>query len=249
MKRMLLMGAPLLVLALAVTAAEAGGINLSWSNCGTLGTANRSFACNTNSTAAPSTLVISYMPPPGITSLVRMEAVLDLQSASSTLPPWWSFRSAGSCRQTALSATADFTTVSGCADYWQGGATGAVPAYTTPSPRPGAGPNTARIWIYFALPTMDAGPVNSQLEYYGARITINNMKTIGTPSCAGCLDPVCIVLNEVQLAQDFALPGVRLQTPIQRNWVTWQGGIVAGGCPAATPARNHTWGAVKAMYR
>ena len=32
-------------------------------------------------------------------------------------------------------------------------------------------------------------------------------------------------------------------------YVTWQGGGVFGGCPAATPTRNTTWGSVKALYR
>jgi len=33
-----------------------------------------------------------------------------------------------------------------------------------------------------------------------------------------------------------------------RNHATWQGGI-SGDCLAATPARNTTWGSVKALYR
>jgi hypothetical protein len=32
--------------------------------------------------------------------------------------------------------------------------------------------------------------------------------------------------------------------------VTWQGGAIGnGGCPAATPTQNRTWGALKALYR
>jgi len=33
--------------------------------------------------------------------------------------------------------------------------------------------------------------------------------------------------------------------------VPWQGGggEVSGGCPAAVPTRNATWGSVKSLYR
>jgi hypothetical protein len=42
-----------------------------------------------------------------------------------------------------------------------------------------------------------------------------------------------------------------ISNTLNRNWVQWQGGAVnvTGGCPAATPTQNRTWGSVKSLYR
>ena len=91
-------------------------------------------------------------------------------------------------------------------------------------------------------------------EYYSLVIKITATGTLGNP-CApqsGCLDPVCIVLNEIKLTQPAGTPGGSpvVTNPLTENFVTWQGGAVGGaGCPGATPAVNRTWGSVKAIYR
>jgi hypothetical protein len=78
---------------------------------------------------------------------------------------------------------------------------------------------------------------------------ITNAKTVGSPSCAGCTTP----MHRVHLSQHHHLgqpTGIKLTEPATpgSNYITWQGG---GGnfCPAATPTRNSTWGAVKSLYR
>ena len=93
----------------------------------------------------------------------------------------------------------------------------------------------------------NAMPVSEELEYYAFKLSINSAKTVGTGACDGCLDPVCIVLNEIKLTQPVGVGNYRLQNPALSYYATWQGGVVSGGCPAATPARNRTWGAVKSL--
>ena len=234
-------------LALSATVAFAEGVNLSWTDCGLAGAEARSFACTANTGAG--TLVGSFIPPAGSTAITGEEIVIDLQSAAATLPAWWQFKNAGTCRQTALSANAGF--VSGpfsCADYWAGGASGGLTAFNT-NIVPGQ-TNRARILALFSVPPLAAGPVDDTVEYYAFNLIITNAKTTGTGACAGCLDPVCIVLNEIKLTQPVGVGNYRIQNPADRNFATWQGGgIGQGGCPGATPTKSTTWGSVKALYR
>ena len=245
MKKTLLLSAALL--ALSASMASAAGVNLGWGDCGgTPATLNKTFACNTNS--GNQTLVGSFVPPAGTTAISGEEIVIDLQSSSSSLPAWWQFKNAGTCRQTAFAINADFTAgPAACNDYWAGQAAGGFSAF---NPNIVVGqPNRARILAVFAIAPALTGPVDETLEYGAFRLTINNTKSVGTGSCAGCSDPVCIVLNEVKLTQPVGLGDYRLQAPAARNYATWQGGLVSGGCPAVVPTQNKTWGQVKSLYR
>ncbi|MBI5170954.1 MAG: hypothetical protein HZA61_15800 [Candidatus Eisenbacteria bacterium] len=239
-KALLLCGA---LLALSASVAAAAGINFNWTDCN--GTVNKTFACNSN-TLSGAVMVGSYIPPAGSTAITGEEIVIDLQSSGATLPAWWQFKNTGSCRQTALSTSADFTANVNCADYWQGLAAGGATAYITPY---ATAANRARLLIIYATAIANAAPVDENTEYYAFKATITGAKSVGTGACAGCLDQVCLVLNEIKLTQPAGVGDYRIQNPAVRNYITWQGGVVAGGCPAATPTRNTTWGSVKSLYR
>ncbi|MCC6651256.1 MAG: hypothetical protein IT348_08935 [Candidatus Eisenbacteria bacterium] len=241
MKIRLLLAA--LSLVLAASPALGAGVNLAWNDCGQAGQVNEAFACNTNTGAH--VLVGSFVPPAGTTAITGEEIVIRLVSASNPYPSWWHFKNTGSCRQSSLAANADF--IAGpysCADYWAGQAAGGIASYQVFS---SSIPTRAKLLMVFAVPPNLAMPVNEELEYYAFKLSINNAKTVGTGACDGCLDPVCIVLNEIKLTQPVGVGNYRLQNPAYSYYATWQGGVVSGGCPAATPARNRTWGAVKSL--
>ncbi|MBI1796089.1 MAG: hypothetical protein HYR74_03445 [Candidatus Eisenbacteria bacterium] len=239
-KTLLITGA---LLALAASTAMAGGVNLSWGDCGLAGTQNKAFACNSN-TAAPNIMVVSYEPNVGVPDMVGNDVAVDLQTASATLDQWWQMFNAGSCRATSLSSSADFTAGPfTCTDFWLGLASGGIGSYTV-------NVNRARILIFWAVPGASAGPVSPGTEYYSCKVTVNNAKSVGTGSCAGCASAVCVVANIVQCdgnagGNDFE----KIQNPRDRNFVTWQGGLVTGGCPGATPTQSRTWGQLKSLYR
>lgn len=237
----------LIALCLTANVSFAAGINLSWSACGIWGQPSRTFACNSN-TAPVHVMVGSWMPPAGTTAITGEEIVIDAVSATSTYPAWWSFKNAGTCRQTSHSINADFTAgVPGCGDYWQGQAAGGFGAFN-PNINPSAH-NRVRILAVFAVAPVYAGPADETVEYGAFQMVINNSKTVGAGACGGCAEPVCFVLNSIKLTQPVNVADYKLVAPLQVNYVTWQGGVVAGGCPAATPTRNATWGSVKALYR
>jgi hypothetical protein len=230
--------------------ALASGVNLNWNDCiaGGIST-NKAFACNGDTGAH--VMFGSYVPLAYIDSVCGAEIVLDLQSMGSPLPLWWNFQSGG-CRAGSLTRGFDFTGGPfNCLDHWNGNV-----AFSALSYAPGfSGPNTARIVMFVALssPTC-TGPYDTGVEpgseYYAFKLTLNHAKTVGDGSCAGCLDPVCVVLNEIKLEEGHSPVSHSLVNPDTQNHVTWQGGAISPpGCPGSTPVLNRTWGAVKSLYR
>jgi hypothetical protein len=186
-----------------------------------------------------------------------LEIVVDVATASASLPAWWAFKNVGTCRQASLGmGSALSANAANCADWSNGAPAGGLAAYNIGS----AGPNTARIigGIAEALPLSQL--VAGQ-EYFGFNISINNAKTVGTGSCAGCSVPACIILNSIlcatppvvgQPSRDTKVFGATNGT--DSNFATWQGGggvSVGGttGCPQAVPTHNTTWSSVKSLYR
>jgi hypothetical protein len=104
-------------------------------------------------------------------------------------------------------------------------------------------------------------------EYFALTAIINHQKTVGTDACAGCDLGACIgfvgakLMRSATVPHGYLPPGevIILPAALVDQVVTWQGGagiaipnyLGAGWtyCPGATPARNRTWGAVKAIYR
>jgi hypothetical protein len=243
MKKTLLICGALLALTASLASAQGAGINLAWNDCYPAGIPLMTFACDRNDGAQ--TMYGSYIPPLGVVKLTGNEIVVDLRSASPVLPQWWMFKNAGTCRQTSLSANFNF--VAGpyaCVDYWAGRASGNIAAYQVGL----GGPNRARIKLVAAIGSSTAGPVMPPAEYYSFGLVINNAKTVGDGYCDGCLEPVCIVLNSINLTQPPGFGNFFLFMPAPRNWVVWQNPLI-GFCPDATPTRASTWGSMKALYR
>ena len=243
-KTLLITGA---LLALTCSLATAGGINFTWGmGCWPETPSSLElFACDVNTGNHPATasFVVSANQP----SFVGIEAVVDIQAASAGLPDWWQFFNPGSCRQTSLTVSSDFTGITPviCVDPWLGFAAGGIAAYqtvTTVPAVPSGLPNSARLKLAEAL--ADPSPLATGTEYYGFRMTINNAKTVGSPVCAGCEVPVCLALNEIKVAPRFG-NAERIAAPIANQLLSWNG---ASNC-GATATQNKTWGEVKSLYR
>src|SRR5687767_2888200 len=100
MKKVILLCSMFLALAASVASA-AQGLNLRWTACfGDAGTFNRNFACNVNT--GTNQLTGSFELGADLLSASGNEIVVDIATASPTLPAWWAFRAVGSCRQASL---------------------------------------------------------------------------------------------------------------------------------------------------
>lgn len=240
MKKALLFSGALL--ALTSSMALAGGVNLAWVDCksNSNSLANKSFACNTN--AGSNALAGSFVLLAPMPDFVAVEIVVDLQSQSAALPAWWEFGSGG-CRDGSMSITFDFSVFANpdfaCSDPFGRVAQGGLANYTVTG-------NRARAIGVGAIASEQRQALAAGTEYYGFRMAINNLKTVGTGACAGCSTPVCIVLNSIRAVGVGAGSAEDNTAPIASQFATWQNGT--GQC-AATPTQNKTWGQVKSLYR
>lgn len=221
--------------------AGAGGINLSWNDCGESGIANRISSCTSNATV--SVLFVSTYPSLPKTQLNGAEIVLWLESSTPTLSPWWNLQPAG-CRAGAVVGAFNFLAGPfNCVDPWAGLAAGGVAYNLDPYT-----PSRARLRGVVAVAS--GVPASATEDLYLFKFVIHHSKTTGTDACAGCLDPMCLVLGSVKLTQPLGVGDELITNPAVRSHVTWQGG--PGGpwaCPGVVPVRNQTWGALKSLYR
>ena len=236
-----------LLLALPASAFGAG-LNLAWNDCGPAGNYNKTFACNTNS--ADHEMIVSFDPPTVIPDANGIQCILDLRSVSSTLPSWWQFVNAGSCRMASLTARTDPRS---CVDTWQGHGMPSIAAYQVTANNPSLPTNRARIVSAVALPASQTAAVEPGIEYFGIGIRINSAKTVGAGACGGCDVPLCIILSELIITAPGSVWAIT--NPLNSHFVTWQGGLESAielngyGCPGGSPAVNRTWGMIKSIYR
>jgi hypothetical protein len=240
--------APLL---LGAPAASAAGLNLGWNDCpsGAAYSLLETFACDTN--FGVHTLVGSFVAPAGINAMSGNEIVIDIQTGGASLPAWWTF-GAGQCRPSfALTVNFDFTSgPSTCTDYWLGSAAGGIGWSVLPSAT-----NRCRIQVVVALPVDSPGitPLTEGVEYYSFKANIRNNQTTGLGACAGCSEEACIVFNVLRISQPAPNPPQTiLINPAVTEHLVWQGWSTTdpnNQCPAVTPARQQTWGSIKALYR
>jgi hypothetical protein len=224
----------------------APGVNMRWTACfGDGGTFNRNFACTTNS--GNHILVGSFELGQPISQVGGNEMTIDLAAASPTLPNWWAFRNSGTCRQTSLGINATLSpTAIACVDWANEQAGILINGYTIGS----NGPSTARIAMASGVTAQSLVNLAANQEYFSFNLIINNAKTVGTGTCAGCSVPVCLKLASIKLVTPTPANNVLLSGPTNgtdSDFVTWQNG--AGSCVAATPTRRGTWGEVKSLYR
>ena len=227
----------LLVSAVLLIAHDARA-DLAWNECVTGGgITNRNFACDTNT--GEDILVGSFTVPWPMSQSFGYFG-LEMQTAGATLPSWWSVASAGACRPLGLTFA---PCVSGACE----------PGFTCDATRslsftPGfRAPNRALIQVFVNMTSERS--YSTGVSYEGFRLSLSHDKSTGAGSCAGCSQAACIVFDWMYIP-GVGDPYIKVGPGGTQNYVTWQGGAIAApGCPAATPARNATWGAIKTLYR
>jgi hypothetical protein len=249
-----------IVLALALCAVLAPAahaqINLAWNNCITQATAaeNIQYACDGSRNGTPFRLVPSFFAPIDLPQFVGIEMTIDIGlPMDGPVPPntpplidWWRL-GAGECRDGNLSFPVSLTgigtgTTGVCRNPWVGANTGGGYNYNSTYL-----PNVARLRLAFARDTRTA--LTAGQQYVGGVIALDTFGDIAgdTPVCAGCCQPILIVLEQVGLYQETGAPGgdtFYLAAPETRQYVWWQ---QVPECPV--PAKRTSWGRIKTTYR
>jgi len=237
----------LVLLAVAVPTARAGGSNISFgTGCWAENPASsQTFACDVNTGSVAFTASSTLNNP--IPDLVGFDVRVDGE-ALALLPDWWQLAGAGSCRGGGLVASGEFDVAPqvACTDLYGGQAIAGVTHYWTAlnaPPHVGPPPSrfTLRVYTSLAEPVMaEAG-----VEYYVCRVRISYAKTVGADACAGCAAPLAMALMGV-VAMGAESGSFSIGRPSENWCLTWQNG--APPC-TAVPAHNVTWGQVKTLYR
>jgi hypothetical protein len=171
---------------------HAAGVALGWSSCyGDGGVRNRAFACDSN--IGDHDIVGSFVLDSDLTEVNSTEVVVGIRFGGETLPAWWQFRNAGSCRMASLTIAAFDGT--NCPDMFLGQASMNIAAYQVGIPEP----NMARILSVNAVQTALAVELMAAQEYAAFRLRINSQKTVGTGACEGCTTPACISLESIRV--------------------------------------------------
>lgn len=243
---------PLALSAFATSSALAAtGVNLAWDGClPEGGVSSKTFACNTNTGTA--TMWGSFALAADQSQFVGIDAVVDVQTQSDSLPDWWQLYNTGACRSSALSASFDFTSAprTSCSDPWSGQGGGGLTGYHTywTDPQvPSGNPDASQIKLAFAFPSTAPESLTAGVEYYAFKLLLSATKSTGTGSCAGCSTPACITFSEIKVTQ---LDGSYedLTAPISSNVALWQTSTPCSGSGAVvTP--NVTWGQIRSVLR
>lgn len=245
-----------------------GQLFLRWDDChGDGGVLNKAFACNTNS--GQDVLVVSMILDEPITNVNGVQVYIDVASSSGAWPNWWAYSSSSTtgCRG---SLAGSFSFVSdpdwtACQNLWPAGGFGATGLFAGYH---GAG--TRQLRAIAAVPAGSEFTIPAGVEVFVCRIQLGHAKTVGTGACAGCEEPMCFVLSEVELSQATPAPGRAVCGPHSGSpgqMATWQGAAISDIdihgvpteqfswftasmiCSGATPTRQSTWGAIKSFYR
>jgi hypothetical protein len=218
------------------------GLNLYVGDCsaGSI-TTSVTNACTTNTGTVTTVFGSIILPAVTRVGFVGTQSVLDVGTSAATLPDWWR---ADACRAAAFSIAGDAAMGGSCPTLWDV----VPPAGSNLTGQYGLhGPDGERLLLGTVLASTDAYDLvgDGQTELSIFKLTILRTKTVGTGSCAGCLAPVTLMLNEVnvQTLTDSPATFLRITAPIANNWISYNAGFL----PVA--AKNRTWGAVKALYR
>jgi len=221
---------------------SAAGLNLGLNDCAPAGGSINAPASCAGSSGITIGMVGSAIAPAGMDRVVGCEDYIDVETNQATLSPWWTL---DGCRSNAWPVNFDFTLGPfTCNDFWAGLATGSgsiSPEHSAPN----------RFQMKLVCATVAENPMDTVTEQYLFKVNILRSRSVGIGNCTGCGQAACLVLTRVIINQpDGAVGGnATITAPMIGNFVTYAGGVVAGGCPGATPAQDRTWGQVKSLYR
>jgi hypothetical protein len=247
----------MVALLVGTAAAHANEVQITWTDCvEDGGVSNLTFACDTNSGSRAFQTAVKLTS--DMLDVVSTELRIDIIGASpAPLPEWWDLRHDATFQHTACRplGTVEALTISAfdgpsCPDLFALEGSMNIAYFVPPAHHYRGG---ARILALNAVPSASAVPLVLANHPAGngtwntGRFTIHNQNTLGTPSCAGCTEPVCILFTSVHIITADNLGNrVIYGGSSAHDRITWQG--VGADC-SVLPAKNVTWGRVKQLYR
>jgi hypothetical protein len=227
-------------LLLAAGPAHAAGSGLRWNECE--GPSNRAFACDRST---GSEVLVGSFQSPASSDMLGIDVFLRFTTVDGAVPVWWHMWDAGDCRRNSSSLSVDMSTETDCEDPWLGQATGLYAPHSFDA-------HGLDLRMVIAVPEQAIQRIAADRTYAAFRLTFNHARSSGAAACAGCQQPVCIVIEQMNLVfrdsprYDVALTAGRPGSGAPGNIATWQGGTPS--CGAGAP-KSSTWSELKKRYK
>lgn len=234
-----------LILGILPASARAG-LDLTWNACNLAPghAVEETFPCG--DPTAEHTLFGCFQLPSGYPFAEAMDAIIDFQTPSPELGSFWHFETGG-CNQGQLQPSIAWPPSCSGVAAWPWNFRWRLIAFDYQAGSGGA--NRARLSL-----TIDdqgihgAQSLQADVNYVAFTLTFTTLDAAesGGP-CQGCVDPMVLTWSQATIHTTFGYPPLTLT----------EGGKVSpcvtvnGASPAcaATAARRHTWGEIKAVYR
>jgi len=235
-------------LALIAGSAFAAGIDLSVNACaGNTGATNDAGALDCAG-GAMFTILGTWGPAEAVTDLSNMDWSLDMQVGADlgTGAAFWNFDQITGCNSAALNssqgrASAGCSTPNNYLNVWNVSGSGTAVGGGQ------RGPQIERIFGTCARPSAVSVTANQKLFGFQLFIDLSVSPEAGGGSCVGCTVPGCIVWNSGFPGNFSNSPMTTLDSPfLGSNVLSFNGGAALCG---AVPAKKHTWGQLKSLYR
>jgi hypothetical protein len=234
--------------------ASAAGLSLTWDLCATNAGAmsDVEFDC-----ADPSgrRQLFGVFNSPSNAAMLALDFSIDLEIEAPALPDFWLIQTPitpSACNDgVVLQKARPASTICSAANPW---GTGGGQASTNMGYGPGTGgPNRARlVGNVYRTTTFN---VVANTNYYGFHLDfLMSPATEAGGTCAGCTKPTGFVWNSALIGEavtsgaepeDVNITG----SGIISNCATVNGATGFCSCAVMCPTRNHTWGALKSLYR
>jgi hypothetical protein len=257
MKKLLVLTAALVVVCVSVAAAGTPGVNLSWNGCTTSGfnpglNVNNNCDLTQNPTSTgKKEFQGSFRVSQSFPDFSGTSSVVDL-AWNGSQPDFWKTENTTDCSFNALGAVNP--TAAGLCPNTIFDPAFSAGGFAVEHPFP----YTERLRIDWGNGAAAPVAIVGGTLYTGFSMSFNfdtgmDLLVTGLPKCTGCTAPVCLVVNSIEVNGFTIGEKYLIEGADARNFVTVNGGAVTTptgqGCPAATPAKNSTWGSVKALYR
>ena len=226
----------LLLLAFATAAhAQTSGLNLAWGTCTGSGTEtyDKTSSCSGTTTQR---LVGSFVVEQPI-AVKEARWSVDFQVDARSTPTFWKATPAR------FAYSGDAANTACAANPWAQAEGGAL---TTEMTAIQTGPNRMRLGGIIFFNPGETPTLQPEVENFGLTLTI---QAAGDAVDSDCQIKACFRFESLRLLHSDLVTTTAVETPAFRNHVSWQGTAVHMPCALATPARDVTWGSIKALYR
>ena len=226
----------LVLLAFAPAAhAQTSGLNLAWGTCTGSGTETYDKVSSCTGTTTQRLIASFVVDQPIVVKEARW--AVDFQVDARKTPSFWKSTPAR------FAYSGDATNSACAANPWSQAEGGALNTEMTAIQ---TGPNRMRLGGIIFFNPGETPSLRPEVENFAFALVI---QAAGDAVDSDCQIKACFRFESLGLLHSDMVTTTAIKVPAFRSHVSWQGTAAHMPCALATPARDVTWGSIKALYR